>query len=113
MHSFPTKASPTKTILSIGFIWTNFPKDLIKGSSSCILPAVSIKTTSKLFALAYPMASLATAAASFLYPCWKSSIVVSNVADKRSTWIASCSTAPLLKVSQAAIKIDFLWIKSQ
>ena len=126
----------------------------MSGSLSCIRPAVSIKTTSKPFALAkptsatipelgtsmnilagrndglkvyrnapYEMASLAIPAASFPYPLSYNSTrffpsptsmpISSPNAPRFLTCTRSCSTAPLLNVSQAAMRTRSLFWSSQ
>lgn len=50
--SFPTSASPTKTILSGVLTVTSLDSARISGSLSCIRPAVSIRTTSNACSLA-------------------------------------------------------------
>lgn len=100
----------------------------MSGSLSCIRPAVSMSTTSKSFSLAvwicqscdlqaakvhdapYVIASFAIPAASFPYPLSNSSTppLPSPVSPafnmlRFRTCTLSCSTAPLLKVSHAAM----------
>ncbi|KAG7887567.1 hypothetical protein KL936_004264 [Ogataea polymorpha] len=106
-ESVPTRASPTMMILSGFAALANEASGAISCVSLCLLPAVSSKTMSKLFCLAYlmaPVAILATRSAP-PYPPSNSSICFwsGDSFVKLLTWVRSCSTAPDLKVSHAVI----------
>mmetsp|Transcript_889 Transcript_889/g.3727 ORF Transcript_889/g.3727 Transcript_889/m.3727 type:complete len:452 (-) Transcript_889:371-1726(-) len=75
----------------------SFASARIKGSLSCMRPAVSTRTTSHFCRLAALIASAATFAGSFSYPR-------SNRGTfRRLQCVRSCSTAPARNVSHAAI----------
>mmetsp|Transcript_15035 Transcript_15035/g.63408 ORF Transcript_15035/g.63408 Transcript_15035/m.63408 type:complete len:451 (+) Transcript_15035:364-1716(+) len=75
----------------------SFASARMRGSLSCMRPAVSTRTTSHFCRLAALIASAATFAGSFSYP--RSNRGTFN----RLQCVRSCSTAPALNVSHAAI----------
>jgi len=97
MESLPTNASPTKSTRCGELVYTSLFRAFIKGRSSCILPAVSTNTTSIFSLLAELIASLQTSAGSFPYP------LSYTLISRTLACFLTCSTAPDLKVSHAAI----------
>mmetsp|Transcript_36322 Transcript_36322/g.73299 ORF Transcript_36322/g.73299 Transcript_36322/m.73299 type:complete len:297 (-) Transcript_36322:231-1121(-) len=107
MESLPTSASPTNSTRSGLLRFTSLERARMSGSLSCILPAVSTRTTSKWLLWACLTASMAMLAASLLYPFSYTGT------SRRAACVLSCSTAPLRKVSHAASRTLSPWLLSQ
>mmetsp|Transcript_2938 Transcript_2938/g.7275 ORF Transcript_2938/g.7275 Transcript_2938/m.7275 type:complete len:318 (-) Transcript_2938:76-1029(-) len=107
IESFPTSASPTNSTKSGLLRLTSLESARMRGSLSCMRPAVSTSTTSYPFCPANLTASMAIDAASLLYPFSYTGT------SRRAACVLSCSTAPLRKVSQAASITFSPWLLSQ